>query len=125
MGLHAWTGFGWALGQSSTWRQRLALSVSFTIVRSRGAADPHFRESEKLRAQRIVAGLGYSIIYLLGAASGILASVPVFALVFWIGSGNPMPKAEVALLFGAIFVGGWIAFGWCFRITNSLGDKVG
>jgi hypothetical protein len=102
-----------------------ALSFFHRRQKRREATDPHFLETEKRRAQRIITGLGSLIVYAFQMASGLTAAVPACALAIWIGTGTTMPKIEVALLFGAMFVGGWIVFAWCIRITDTLGDKRG
>ena len=89
----------------------------------REAENPDHKEDEKQRAQKIVGNIGTAAVHLVQLAGGLAASIPMFALLIFIGSGSSLPKIEDVGFFAALFFGGWIVFAWCLRITDALDEK--
>ena len=101
-------------------------ALNFFVFRSqkrREAATPSYKENERKRAQSVVISIGTVTIHLVRIAGGLVASIPMFALAFFIGSGTAIPKFEAVTFYAALFFGGWIVFAWCVRITDALGEE--
>lgn len=91
----------------------------------REAADPNFADTEKRRAQGIVTGIGTFAVYGFQFAAGLTAGIPAFALLVFIVTATGLPELNEVLVLGGMFVGGWIVFAWCLRITDALNEKKG
>lgn len=101
-------------------------ALNFFVFRSkkrRKTANPNHIEDERKRAQNIVIGIGTATVHLVQIAGGLVAIVPMIALLFLIGSETSLPKFKDIAFLAASFFGGWMVFAWCIRITDALSEK--
>src|SRR6185312_4292986 len=99
-----------------------AFGLHLHLERRRKDQNPNHQEYEKSRAQEIALNIGTLSIHLVQFAAGIAAGIPAFALLIFISSASSLPKIKDVGLFAALFVGGWVVFAWCLRITDARAE---